>query len=545
MRKKIVSLILCLTLILSCCVVGIVSASAETVPTKVEGLTATNVLTNQIDIEWTAPEGAEEYWIYVNGDLHNSSTIPEYSIDNCQADTEYSIFVTAKIGNTTLNKEDADVLVVKTLPETTDAPTDAPTDEPTGAPTDEPTDAPTETPTDEPTDESTETPTDEPTDNKIVAGYYLVGTLNGTDAWTIDALTNNRLLVPNPENEDELILDWEFNESDEIKVVYFNGTEFETWYNDGGDNYTISADKAGAGKLYFNPAGNENWDYFYFTIVPNSTDTPTVPDEETPNLFVKADGKCYPVKHNETYTYTYSLIVPDKNITSLDTTVNYDKDGLKMVLPVDEYGDLDTTAVFPVLGAATVSNPNEAEGKLIFNYSSVKGAAFNETKNVLVQIDFLVTAESGTYSIDTVMRSLFGADWTSYIEEYNTVNDSFVISTVLSLHGEPLVPVEPTEDPTDEPTEDPTDEPTEAPTDESTEAPTDEPTEAPTDEPTEAPTDEPTTSPATPGQSATNDQSSNGGTGAVQTGSTSVALVFLAVLIAAAGIIVVCRKKLS
>ncbi len=182
----------------------------------------------------------------------------------------------------------------------TEAPTAEPTEEPTVAETEAPTAEPTEEPTvaeteaeteeptqgeatpDDPTVEETEAPTAEPTDPPVVipAGYYLVGTLNGEDCWTVDENSADRMFTANAENEGEYMLDWTFVEGDEIKVVYFNGTEIEKWFKDGSEiteddkqddgtynnNYKISAVKAGEKTMYFRPEGNADWSYKYFTV---------------------------------------------------------------------------------------------------------------------------------------------------------------------------------------------------------------------------------------------------------------------------------------
>ncbi|MBQ8860724.1 MAG: starch-binding protein, partial [Ruminococcus sp.] len=115
-------------------------------------------------------------------------------------------------------------------------------------------------------DESSEEP------EKVEAGYYLVGTLNGKNCWFVDATSADRMLTANPGAEGEYMLDWTFYGGDEIKVVYFDGTEIKTWYKDQADNYKIGADsdKVGEGTLYFNPDGNSDWSYTYFTVQPKA-----------------------------------------------------------------------------------------------------------------------------------------------------------------------------------------------------------------------------------------------------------------------------------
>ncbi|MBQ9743460.1 MAG: hypothetical protein IJV88_07395, partial [Ruminococcus sp.] len=170
--------------------------------------------------------------------------------------------------------------VVTDAPATTAAPvvTDAPAT--TAAPV--VTDAPATTAAPVVTDAPATTApavTDAP--EKIEAGYYLVGSLNGEDYWSADTLTADRKLKENSKVDGEYMLDYTFYLNDEVKVVYFNGTEIETWYNDGGDNYKIGEPKVGEGTVYFMPEGNESWSYFYFTIQPKEPAT-DAPETTTP-----------------------------------------------------------------------------------------------------------------------------------------------------------------------------------------------------------------------------------------------------------------------
>ncbi|MBQ6626147.1 MAG: dockerin type I repeat-containing protein, partial [Ruminococcus sp.] len=126
---------------------------------------------------------------------------------------------------------------------------------------------PTDKPTDAPSSEapSSDAPSSE-TPEELVAGYYLVGMLNGVDCWSVDALTTDRLLKANPATAGEYMLDWTFVGGDEIKVAHFDGEKFDKWFNDGGDNYMIGAtsNKVGPGTIYFRPEGNADWSYNFF-----------------------------------------------------------------------------------------------------------------------------------------------------------------------------------------------------------------------------------------------------------------------------------------
>ena len=140
---------------------------------------------------------------------------------------------------------------------------------------------PSVVPTTESTDEPTENSTDTPVIPDVKAGYYLVGTLNDEDKWGADTLSSDRLLVENPANDGEYMLNYTFTEGDSVKIAYFDGKGFTAWYNDGGENYNISASKAGYCTLYFRPEGNSAWSYKYFTVLPSTPPTEPPTEEQT------------------------------------------------------------------------------------------------------------------------------------------------------------------------------------------------------------------------------------------------------------------------
>lgn len=104
----------------------------------------------------------------------------------------------------------------------------------------------------------------------VKAGYYLVGTINGENCWSVSSLTEDRLFVSNPYCDGEYMLDCKLDEGDEVKVVCYNGEEITQWYNSSGDNYSIGSSKAGECTVYFRPEGNDSWTYYYFTVQPKT-----------------------------------------------------------------------------------------------------------------------------------------------------------------------------------------------------------------------------------------------------------------------------------
>ncbi len=138
-------------------------------------------------------------------------------------------------------------------------------------PTEDETNEPTAEPTVMPTEETTEEITEEPTDPPLKTGYYLVGTLNGTDCWSVDSLSEDRLFA---EADGEYTLSYKLTAGDEIKVAYFDGTEFTDWYAGiGDDGYTVSEYEAGKTTIHFNESGNSDWDYTFINVDPTMTDT--------------------------------------------------------------------------------------------------------------------------------------------------------------------------------------------------------------------------------------------------------------------------------
>ena len=93
---------------------------------------------------------------------------------------------------------------------------------------------PSEIPTEDQTTLPTELPTDESDTSVFESGYYLLGTLNGEDKWSVSNLSSDRLLVENPKNSGEYMLNYTFVTGDEVKIVYYDGTQFTAWYNNGG-----------------------------------------------------------------------------------------------------------------------------------------------------------------------------------------------------------------------------------------------------------------------------------------------------------------------
>ena len=110
------------------------------------------------------------------------------------------------------------------IPFDTSANGEIPTEEPTSKPTG------TQTPTSKPTE--TTAPTTPTDSGEVTEGYYLVGSLNGKKLWDAGTLTADRKLYANPGVSGEYFLPWTFYGGDELKIVHFNGSSIDQWFND-------------------------------------------------------------------------------------------------------------------------------------------------------------------------------------------------------------------------------------------------------------------------------------------------------------------------
>ena len=202
----------------------------------------------------------------------------------------------------------------------------------------------------------------------------------------------------------------------------------------------------------------------------------------------------------DTISYTATLQAAEK-LVNFQATTKFDSSILELVKP------LDTEVAFPV--DPDVVYNEDLDGMVKFNDSKLKGIDFT-TEGVLVTLNFKVIA-GGETSV-----------WTE-IEEMNSVNDTVyaadgVMVTEYSFNESVAVVDCPH---TTEP---------EVPTEPATDAP------ATPDEPT---TVAPTTTPNTPG-------SDNGpSNGAVQTGDAATAVVLLSILVAAAGVMFLVRRRVQ
>lgn len=177
---------------------------------------------------------------------------------------------------------------------------------------------------------------------------------------------------------------------------------------------------------------------------------------DSSKTYVKADGVLYEVNKGDIYTYIFSMSCPDK-ITSFDAETRYDSAGLEFIPTLDEYGDKNKKAMFPVL-QSVVSNLDVA-GKLSYNYSNVDGVRFPvpadgvfTEKNYVFVGKFKVTGDSGIYAIDTLIETMADINKKILVYSFETVpgadfgTDADVMTDDM-IPVEPIIPTEPTDPP--------------------------------------------------------------------------------------------------
>ena len=181
--------------------------------------------------------------------------------------------------------------------------------------------------------------------------------------------------------------------------------------------------------------------------VPIETQKPTTKPsdkyDDIDGLYVVADGVFYEVEKGQTFTYQYNVSV-DKNrrVAGFDVNMFYDTEGLDFIPYKDEYGDDDVLRHFPKTPSGLVYNFN-IDGEILYNFGILNGVILNDC--VLFEGQFVVTAESGVYEIDSRMITLGDTDMSAIVyqgEVYDNFEDKGII-TDLSIAEDIVVPTEP------------------------------------------------------------------------------------------------------
>ena len=174
------------------------------------------------------------------------------------------------------------------------------------------------------------------------------------------------------------------------------------------------------------------------------TEAPTQPIVDD-GLYVVADGVKFAVNKGDVVTYNYYLTVDTAlKISSLDINTFYDTEGLDFVPFTDDYGDADLLKHFPLINGGVVNNFG-IDGELYYNYSSVAGIRLPEG-SVIFTGQFKVTADKGTYNIDSFLVTLADSDMNKIVYDKEVIQPSvYTVKTDL-LGGEiPTEATKPTE----------------------------------------------------------------------------------------------------
>ena len=272
--------------------------------------------------------------------------------------------------------------------------------------------------------------------------------------------------------------------------------------------------------------------------------------EETPSdkIFIRADGVLSEVQTGETYTYEYILDV-NGPVCSLDATTYFDKDNLELISSKD-----DKAALFPIIGKNMTLN-SKTEGRFKYNYSNEEGEVFakdGDKEPVLITFQVKVTTETpGIYDIFTQVKDLAGADEHAYKKNNDVQDDNY--SEYGRMAGlNPYVGPTPAESTEAESSEAASSEAasseaasSEAASSQAASTSTIESTSASTSAVTTASTAAASSKPAasTNGKSSSNNNSTSNNSSSVKTGSTELAIVFLMILVAAAGVVMFTKKR--
>ena len=85
-------------------------------PSRVEGVTVSDLGRTGFHVSWDAINGATRYWVYLNGKLYNSATGNSLAVINRKMETDYQVSVTALLADgTILDLAEADMVSVTTL----------------------------------------------------------------------------------------------------------------------------------------------------------------------------------------------------------------------------------------------------------------------------------------------------------------------------------------------------------------------------------------------------------------------------------------------
>ena len=161
---------------------------------------------------------------------------------------------------------------------------------------------------------------------------------------------------------------------------------------------------------------------------------PEISTENTgKHVYVVVDGKKHEVSKGNVYTYKYTMSVDDAlKISSIDINIFYDKTGLEFIPFVDSNSDVEADKHFPKIHGSCVYNLS-TDGEIRFNYSSVAGVKLVD-KAVVFTGQFAVTADEGTYNIDSSLMTLADTNLNKIVYNSNVIQpDVYSVNTIFGV----------------------------------------------------------------------------------------------------------------
>ncbi len=120
-------------------------------------------------------------------------------------------------------------------------------------------------------------------ESTLVDGWYLVGTFNSVEEWTVEKLTAAKKFVVNPSEASELIVTITLANGDEFKAAYVYQDEITEIKPAGtGNNYVVDSNHAGVDKtIYYSVESKGTWGgHFYVEANGGGTSLDNVLDTE-------------------------------------------------------------------------------------------------------------------------------------------------------------------------------------------------------------------------------------------------------------------------
>lgn len=180
-----------------------------------------------------------------------------------------------------------------------------------------------------------------------------------------------------------------------------------------------------------------------FSIIPISAHAQTIDPDK---VYVKTGGQYYEAEKGQIFTYQHLISVDNsRRISGFDVNVYYDTEGLDFVPYLDAYGDDDVERHFPTTTKGLLHNFN-FDGDIIYTCSNYKGAIFDEN-SVLFKGQFEVTADSGVYEIDSVIKNLADVELAPLVYNGLKYDDFDEKEVIVDLNIAQGVTDEPTQDP--------------------------------------------------------------------------------------------------